>query len=361
MRWRQSGIAGLALILSCAGCRHLQQAPTGILAEPAAASVPQVSAPSASLPTPSASPPSVTQPATYAAPLNGNFRPITDPGSPSFNGVAPNDSLTGADSDPVAPIWPSPSVAEQFCRPSFGQRCRGDLGDLWHETVCDYKNYYSWKTLGVLGVGFGVGAIGANTDLDQHIRNWYQKSVRSNTSDDIAKVAKMFGEGGYEVPAAAAAWLVGEAFDDNRCCEVVGEWGDRELRSLFVGVPPMLFMQYATGASRPSDPNAHSSWQPFTDNNGVSGHAFMGSLPFINAAKMTDDVPLKIGFYTCSAFAGWSRINDDAHYTSQVFLGWWMAWWAATCVDMTGPQQHSWQITPLPMPDGAGMAISYQY
>ena len=43
MRWRQSGIAGLALILSCAGCRHLQQAPTGILAEPAAASVPQVS------------------------------------------------------------------------------------------------------------------------------------------------------------------------------------------------------------------------------------------------------------------------------------------------------------------------------
>ena len=171
----------------------------------------------------------------------------------------------------------------------------------------------------------------------------------------------MFGEGGYEVPAAAAAWLVGEAFDDKeRCCEVVGEWGDRELRSLFVGVPPMLFMQYATSYSRPSDPNAHSSWQPFTDNNGVSGHAFMGSSPFINAAKMTDDVPLKIGFWS-TPFAGWSRSMTMPITLQQRF---WAGGWPGgppPVSDLTGPQQHSWQITPLPMPDGACMAISYQY
>ena len=142
---------------------------------------------------------------------------------------------------------------------------------------------------------------------------------------------------------------------------MIGEWGNRELRGLFVGVPPMLAMQYVTGASRPGETSADSHWKPFTDNNGVSGHAFMGSLPFITAAKMTDELPLKIGFYACSGFAGWSRINDDAHYTSQVFLGWWMAYWAATCVDMTDHDVHCWQITPLPMSDATGVAISYQY
>jgi hypothetical protein len=127
------------------------------------------------------------------------------------------------------------------------------------------------------------------------------------------------------------------------------------------GLPPMLLMQYVTGASRPGETTAESHWKPFNDNNGVSGHAFMGALPFINAAKMTDELPLKIGFYACSAFAGWSRINDDAHYTSQVVLGWWMAYWSATIVDMTDHQPHDWIITPLPMADGAGMAITYQY
>jgi hypothetical protein len=309
-----------------------------------------------------------TQPevASQIAPLPISTTPSVVPtavvNGPDFNspnGLNSLDPNSPTDSNP--PTWPVPSIAEQYCRPTFGERLRCDAGDLWHETVHDYGNYYSWKSLGVLGIGFGIGAIGANTEIDQRIRNWYQRDVRSTTSDDIAKIAKKFGEGGYEVPAAAAAWLVGEAFNENRYCGAIGDWGDRELRSLFVGTPPMLAMQYVTGASRPGETSAESHWKPFTDNNGVSGHAFMGALPFINAAKMTDEVPLKVGLYACSGFAAWSRVNDDAHYTSQIFLGWWMAWWAATCVDTTDQGPHDWLITPLPMADGAGVAISYQY
>jgi hypothetical protein len=360
MSVRQSGIAGLAVILLCVGCRHVQQAASPALPGPALAATPQAG-PIETAPYPSSiAPPTVAQPAVYPAPaVDPALSSIFDPSENQTDGNPPGElsSVT----DPNAPTWPTPSVAEDYCRPTFGEHFRGDIGILWHQTVCDYKNYYSWKNLGVLAVGFGVGAIGANTELDQHIRNWYQKSVRSNSSDQVAKIAKKFGEGGYEVPAAAAAWLVGETFHDTRCGDVVGEWGDRELRSLIVGTPPMLVMQYVTGASRPGETTAESRWKPFADNNGVSGHAFIGALPFINAAKMTDEVPLKIGFYACSAFAGWSRINDDAHYTSQVFLGWWMAYWAATTVDLTDHQPHDWIITPLPMANGAGMAITYQY
>ena len=65
---------------------------------------------------------------------------------------------------------------------------------------------------------------------------------------------------------------------------------------------------------------------------------------------MTDDPLCKAAFYAGSTLAGLSRINDDRHYTSQVFLGWWMAYLAATAVDQT--QSGNWAIYPWPTADG---------
>jgi hypothetical protein len=44
----------------------------------------------------------------------------------------------------------------------------------------------------------------------------------------------------------------------------------------------------------------------------------MGSLPFITAAKMTENRGYKVLFYAGSAIAPLSRVNDNAHYPSQV-------------------------------------------
>ena len=86
----------------------------------------------------------------------------------------------------------------------------------------------------------------------------------------------------------------------------------------------------------------------------------MCGLVFIDAAKMTDDIPMKMGFYALSTMAGWSRVNDDAHYTSQVILGWWMAYCTATAVDYTD-EKNGWSVMPMPMQNGAGIAFTYQY
>ena len=45
----------------------------------------------------------------------------------------------------------------------------------------------------------------------------------------------------------------------------------------------------ATGASRPADGQG-SHWHMFNDNNGVSGHAFIGAIPFLAAAEMVERV-----------------------------------------------------------------------
>ena len=244
---------------------------------------------------------------------------------------------------------------------SFGQHFREDIHELWPEIRQDHANYYSLENFSRLACGFAVGAVLANTDADQKIRDWYQRDVRSKESGRLGLVAKGFGNGAYVIPAMTAGWLVGEVEYDTVWGQTIGEWGERSIRSAIVGTPPMLLMQYVTGGSRPSDPNPHSAWRPFGDNNGVSGHSYICALPFINAAKMTDEWPLKVGLYACSTICGWSRIDCDAHYTSQAILGWWMAYCAAAAVDETGPRDSHWDISPWPMTNGGGMAVTYQY
>ncbi|HEY2759592.1 MAG TPA: GlsB/YeaQ/YmgE family stress response membrane protein, partial [Pirellulales bacterium] len=204
------------------------------------------------------------------------------------------------------------SIAENFANNldpdesmTRSQHFREDLKCLWPEIKGDYANYYSWRNAAMLAVGFGIAAPLANTDVDQKIRDWYQTDVRSSTSDNIAKVAKGFGTGAYVIPGIVAGWLAGEMFYDTTPGNWLDQWGNRTIRAGLVGAPPMLFAQYLTGASRPDFPNAHSDWRLFGgDINGVSGHSFVCGLVFIDAAKMTDEIPMKMGFYALSTMAG---------------------------------------------------------
>jgi hypothetical protein len=244
---------------------------------------------------------------------------------------------------------------------SFAERLHDDFSGLWPTLLCEEKHYYSLENLERMTVGVGIAAILANTQADVRIHRWYQHEVRSDISDDISAQFKKLGNGGYTIPAMAAGWIVGDWFGDYPAGGYLADWGQRSVAGLVVGAPPMFVMQYVTGGSRPGEIREASDWKPFHDNNGVSGHAFIGALPFMTAAKMTDEWEWKLGFYTCASFAGLSRINDDAHFTSQVILGWWMAYCAVTAVDEGHQQTGNWHVGALPMENGNGLAITYQY
>jgi hypothetical protein len=220
----------------------------------------------------------------------------------------------------------------------------------------DHSNYYSRRTLRLYAMTFGLGSIAANTSIDQHFRNWYQ--------DDIGNSAfihsfKYFGEGVIIIPSYFAATVVGGLFDERPVGHWVSEWGQRSLRTVLVGGPPMLFMQFATGGSRPGERHYNSAWRPFHDVNSVSGHSFMGAIPFLTAAQMTDRPFLKASLYAGSTMTGWSRVNDDAHYLSQIFLGWWMAYAAAIAVDQTNTER-TFDIVPIGTPGIRGWSIEWR-
>jgi hypothetical protein len=239
--------------------------------------------------------------------------------------------------------------------------CIEDLCNGWQRVKRDYRNFYTWDGLGYMAVGFGIGAAIANTNADEQIQDWYRDDVRTDLSNDCSRWVKFAGEGWVAVSIAGAGWAAGELFYDSPAAGAFGEWGGRTIRGMVVGVPPLLLSQVVTGASRPME-HIGSRWHPFEDDNGVSGHAFMGSLSFITAAKMCESWQWKAAFYACSLAPTWSRVNDDSHYVSQAFLGWWMAYWAATAVDLTNREERSnWSVQSMAMGSGSGVSLVYAF
>ncbi len=163
------------------------------------------------------------------------------------------------------------------------------------------------------------------------------------------------------LPVYAGAWALGSLLPESEFSHNSKTWGEQTIRGFIVGAPPVLLLQRATGGSRPDETAVGSEWQPFQDNNGVSGHAFMGALPFITAAKMSDKLGWKVTWYAASALAPMSRAADGAHYPSQVALGWGMAFLAATAVHTTDSPNARLRILPTATVQGSGMALEYRF
>jgi hypothetical protein len=264
-------------------------------------------------------------------------------------GQAPSEPLPG--NGPLVQALPPET-------PETGAQRFGDMFQTTiHEVCADYANFYTLPTAERFGLVLAVAAPAANTQLDQHFRNWYQDNVRSTTSNHIAAFWKNFGEGEYVIPAAVLVDITGKYFEDSPFMGVLGDFGDRMVRAYAVGGPPLLVMQEMLGSGRPSDTVDNSYWHPFQHDNGASGHAFIGAVPFITAAQMSDNLAEKTFFYACSMMTGWSRINDDAHYLSEVWVGWWLAYLACDSVNNTEQANKNVNIVPIINADMTGVGV----
>ena len=236
--------------------------------------------------------------------------------------------------------------------------------EVWERLARDQLNFYSKESVLGIGIVFGAGALIANTSADVQLQNHFQSSVRGASSDDWFEFLhsnKELGNGVYTLPVFGAAWLAKEVIDGPPMFESFGLWGERSMRGFLVGAPPLVLMQGITGGSRPHETAEGSEWNSFRDNNGVSGHAFMSSLPFITAAKLSDNPWQKTFWYTASSIGPLSRMNDNAHYPSQIGLGWAMAYISATAVHQTDTGKRGWTLVPQSSLTSSGVELQYHW
>jgi hypothetical protein len=259
---------------------------------------------------------------------------------------------------PPPEIMPLPRRAVPWADSRFPRLSRAG-----HKVWQDYKYFYAPDRLVCLTAAFGAGALMANTGFDTTMQDAWQTGVRPTELGTFFSGCKDIGEGRYTLPIYATAAATGLVFEGRPVGDALGGWGSRSLRIFVVGAPPLYVLQWATGASRPGETSAGSDWKFFQDYNGVSGHAFVGAIPFLAAADMVESPLAKGTLYVCSTFVGFSRMTDDAHYPSQIFLGWYLAWASSLAVSRT--EQHfagmEVRVVPLPIGDQGGMGVEARW
>jgi membrane-associated phospholipid phosphatase len=199
--------------------------------------------------------------------------------------------------------------------------------------IKDYKTFFSNPIIQKFTFGISFAGIFANTPVDYKIQQHYQKLIKNQNTDNAAKIVKPLGNGKYTIPFYFGAFCYGVLFPKTKSGYFIGTWGKRTIRTILLGAPIVLLMQRGLGASRPNESDSY--WKPLNDDNGVSGHSFMGAVPFLTLSKMTNNKIVKAFYYAASTFTGLSRINDNKHYFSQVCLGWWIALLASQCITST--------------------------
>ncbi|MDR2170198.1 MAG: phosphatase PAP2 family protein [Planctomycetaceae bacterium] len=233
----------------------------------------------------------------------------------------------------------------------------------------DFKNFYlSHENLfnGCLGLIFHATV--SNTSIDRNLQDWYQDKIRSNSTDDVSRTFKFFGEGQFWIPffgiTAGTYYVSSQLYEPFEVFGVVGDYSMRVIRSYLVGAPALLFFQSALGCSRPDDKKYNSSWRFFRDDHSFSGHAFMGATPFLVGASMTNRLGIRIILFVCSTLAGLSRINDNKHYFSQVALGWCVSYLSVRAISLTNNAMNrnktNIKIFPIVEPNYIGLGLVYK-
>lgn len=184
-----------------------------------------------------------------------------------------------------------------------------------------YGNVYNSNNLPWLGKTWLVGGILANTDLDHKIQKHYNDSLLSKSSDSFSLHTEKIGDKSTTLFYFGLAAVNRLACD--RDCGIIPEWGDRTAQALLIGLPGVWASQAILGGARPSHGEG-SDWSvlQFKYEHAVSGHAFVGAIPFLTAAQMTDNPYAKAAFYALSPLTAASRVNDQQHYFSQALMGW---------------------------------------
>lgn len=229
----------------------------------------------------------------------------------------------------------------------------------WPERLLlDQANFYSPRSVAPLGLALVAGAALANTGADDNFRHFYQENVRNAGTDEwyeALHAPKILGEGWVALPIYAGASLAGRVASPTRGGQALSTWGDRSWRSILVGAVPLIALQRATGGSRPGETDHSSDWRFNADNNGVSGHAFMGAVPFLAAASVAERPWLRLALYAGSTLTGLSRVNDDGHYFSQTLLGWSLAWVSVEAIratDLEDEGREELRVGAFPGPAG---------
>lgn len=172
-----------------------------------------------------------------------------------------------------------------------------------------------WGRSDWLKLGIGVAAVGGIALIDHDLR----ESVDGGSNDTTRSLAKAVGPFGaeYSFGVIGGFFLAGKLLDDEKSLNVAQ---DGFAASVIASGAITPLMKAAFGRRRPSETTGTVDF----GQGGASfpsGHTTQAFAVASVIASHYDSIWVKVGAYTLAGLVGWSRMEEKAHYASDVVAG----------------------------------------
>lgn len=216
-----------------------------------------------------------------------------------------------------------------------------------------------------LKLAAAAGITGALFLADESLRDVWQDDLRNDGSDFLADATRDFGHTPVIVGSALGVYAISEAFGLKREKAV----SLMVLESFLLTALTIDGMKYVTGRERPNKADSAFDFEgPLKgDTNasfpsGHAGHAF--SVASVIAEVYGEENPwvpwVSYGLATATAF---SRINDNKHWFSDVFVGSALGLAIGKMVTRFNPflERNDLEMVPLATAGAQGVGMRYQF
>ena len=214
-------------------------------------------------------------------------------------------------------------------------------------------------------VGLAVGVTGALIGLDGPVRDFWQDEVRGSGTDATSDVFRQFGDLSNLAIGSLGAYAIAELFDARRekAASLLA------LESVVLSTTLITGLKVLTGRERPDDENGAFAFKGLpgggVDDSFPSGHS---GRAFAVAAVVSDiygpDNPW-VPWITYSVAAGTalSRINDDRHWSSDVFVGGLLGTLVGKMVVQSNPflARNGMALRPFHQQGASGVSLAVRF
>ena len=163
----------------------------------------------------------------------------------------------------------------------------------------------------------GLAAVALTSLADESLRDQLQ-AHRSTGKDDVAGVFRRMGQPEVYGVVGLGTIAVGIIGGNPR----VRRAGERISAGLLTAAFVSSVLKGVVGRQRPTASNDAYSFKPFSSQDSwPSGHT---TVAFALAASVADELhstPVTVALYSSAALTGWSRMNDNKHWLSDVVMG----------------------------------------
>lgn len=244
----------------------------------------------------------------------------------------------------------APVGAAELVRDSAGTDSASSQNGLTTADPGRHPGEFRWYHAGAT-----LGAIALVSLLDETVRDRLQ-AHRSAGKDDVASVFRRMGQAEVFGTVGIGTITVGLLSGNAR----IRRAGERISAGLLLAGTLGVITKEVVGRRRPDLTGGAYQFKPFSGRDGwPSGHTTMA---FALAASVSDEVhstPVTIGLYSAATLTGWSRLNDNRHWLSDVLAG------AALGITSAKLMNGHWRVfgvgAPkfLLEPDAVGLSIQF--